>query len=693
MTEEREAEVAGESDTGFAFTTGTPGTGFPGANAFEIDSPFSTPYKQRSEKRARGGGENDDHVHHDDAGSNDHFALIYEGHEDQFAAVVPFIAQGLEQGERCLYIADENTEEEVLDALVRGGIDVAAALDAGALLVFSKADSYLQDGEFEADSMFEFWQEALAEAKDKNGYEGIRATAEMTWALDAFDDETGLDPLVRYEALLNNLYAGEDYVGLCQYSRTRFSDEVLSDVIRSHPRVVYNGTVCRNLHYHPPDEFLEANRPPLDVGRTIEGLFERAQTRRTLREREWCQRKLYKITSSPNHSFGEKLEALFELGSEYFGMGFGGLARIDPPNDRFEVETINREHSHLIPGKEYPLSETYCRLTATTGGTATVTDPIGQGFEGALCYEQFGIRAYLGTLIELDEGFDRVFFFVSNEPRDEPFSDEKQTFHRLMGQWVEQELRRKQQERDLKELNQTLEERVEKRTRQVRDLTATVTLAEQRERDRIARLLHDGLQQRLYGSQLQISSLRREVEGTGQMDLADRIQNIEGEIEEIRQALRQLSVGMSPPVLEGDGLKGVLEWLQSHMLEAQGLKVHLTAEKEYRVEEEMRVLVFRAAKELLATLVESARAHQATVHLHGEAGEFVIEVAGEGCGFDPEAIAIQESEDGFGLTAVCERLRLFGGELTLKKDAEKGGYAEIRVPMDGNGTNEKKTSR
>ena len=45
--------------------------------------------------------------------ANDHFALVYESQEEQFAAAIPFIRQGLERGERCLYISYENSREEV----------------------------------------------------------------------------------------------------------------------------------------------------------------------------------------------------------------------------------------------------------------------------------------------------------------------------------------------------------------------------------------------------------------------------------------------------------------------------------------------------------------------------------------------------------------------------------------------------
>lgn len=221
------------------------------------------------------------HAYHEGERANDHLASIYDTHNDQFEVVVPFIQRGLDRGERCLYVADDNTREEVLDALRKGGIDVASARDSGALSIHTKADTYLQTGAFEQDAMLDFWQERLAQARDKDDYAGVRAAAEMTWALD---EGTALDRLVEYEAMLNTIYPGEDYVVLCQYNRERFPADVLSDVIRNHPLVIYDGTVCQNVYYYPPEEFVGTDHPLLDVDRVVEELVSRARAQSTLQE-------------------------------------------------------------------------------------------------------------------------------------------------------------------------------------------------------------------------------------------------------------------------------------------------------------------------------------------------------------------------------------------------------------------------
>lgn len=205
----------------------------------------------------RTGSETDAHDHGVED-PTDHIAFIYEEQSDQLSTVVPFLRRGLEQGERCLYLADDNTIEEVADALREAGVDVAQARDSGALTFHTKEDTYLRTGEFDREAMVEFWKTSLARARDQEGFDGIRAAAEMTWALDS---ETDFDALLRYETLLNGLYADDDYTVLCQYNRDRFPPAVISDVVRAHPQVVRSTTVQGNPQYSPPDDHHDSGDP------------------------------------------------------------------------------------------------------------------------------------------------------------------------------------------------------------------------------------------------------------------------------------------------------------------------------------------------------------------------------------------------------------------------------------------------
>lgn len=222
---------------------------------------------------------------------HDHLCLIYESREEQLAAVMPFMRIGLERGERCVYIADDNTVATVIEAMRAEGIDVDVALDSGALSVITKHETYLKEGRFDPEWMINFLKESAAVAK-ADGYSALRATGEMTWMLGG---EPGVERLMEYEAKLNYFLPEYDCLAICQYNRERFSPKTIIDVIHTHPLVIYGYTVCRNADFIPPDEFLETieQRPAAEAERLLAGMLERERIQTAFEESEQRFRNIF----------------------------------------------------------------------------------------------------------------------------------------------------------------------------------------------------------------------------------------------------------------------------------------------------------------------------------------------------------------------------------------------------------------
>ncbi|MFC4542107.1 MEDS domain-containing protein [Halosolutus amylolyticus] len=384
--------------------------------------------------------------------SYDHLAFIYESQAEQFATAIPYIKHGLDRGERCVYIADENDTAEVRAALRDGGVDVDAALDSGALVMYTAQDSYLRNGSFDPDEMIAFISETIEDGTE--AFEGVRITGEMTWV---FGDDPPLEELVEYEGKLNTLLPDANGIALCQYNREQFSAEIIRDIIKTHPHLIYDNTVCQNFYYTPPEEFFGPDQPEREIDRMMGTLLDRTKARLELRDHQQHLERQIEIAADSAQSFDEKLQDLFELGRNRFDLEVGGLATVDPASNTFEIEAVSGDHDHLTPGAEVPLSETYCRMTVATDETAAVTDPETYGFEDTIAYDEFGFETYLGTRIPLENAPDRTFFFVSSEPRRREFSDADRTFQHLMGQWLKYELEQRRHERKLEESNERLE--------------------------------------------------------------------------------------------------------------------------------------------------------------------------------------------------------------------------------------------
>ncbi|MDX1548223.1 MAG: chemotaxis protein CheB, partial [Rhodothermales bacterium] len=234
-----------------------------------------------------------------------------------------------------------------------------------------------------------------------------------------------------------------------------------------------------------------------------------------------------------------------------------------------------------------------------------------------------------------------------------------------------------------KQAEETLEQRVEERTIQVRNLASRLTMAEQEERRRISRILHDDLQQRLYGIQMKLDLLRREAETTEHEPLTRELARIDEWLTTAISTTRSLTVDLSPPILKTEGLTDALIWLRTQMAEQHGLDVTVQAAQPfYLPDEDMRVLLFQVVRELLFNVVKHAETDGAVVEISEDGSHLVIVVRDDGRGFDPEAAAHQRgAQDGLGLFSVRERLRLFGGDLEIEAAPGRGTRVTVRTPV------------
>ena len=213
-------------------------------------------------------------------GPHDHFCSIYESPQEHYAVAIPFIQIGLDRGEKCIYIADDGTVGDVRQAMQSEGIDVDRATTSKALVLATKDQAYLEHGSFHPDWMFTFWKEATQLAMSE-GFSALRATGETEWVLRG---GRGLERWMEYESRLTHTLSESNCSALCQYNRRLFPPELILDVIRTHPMVVYGSTVCRNLYYVPPDEFLGTNQTACEVERMLTNIRERERVEDALRE-------------------------------------------------------------------------------------------------------------------------------------------------------------------------------------------------------------------------------------------------------------------------------------------------------------------------------------------------------------------------------------------------------------------------
>ncbi|MGI5917220.1 MAG: response regulator [Anaerolineae bacterium] len=231
-------------------------------------------------------------------------------------------------------------------------------------------------------------------------------------------------------------------------------------------------------------------------------------------------------------------------------------------------------------------------------------------------------------------------------------------------------------EKALLEVNETLEQRVIERTEQLRALTVELSGAEERERRRLARLLHDHLQQLLVAARFQIDSLRRAAHNAQRVPLEEAGRLLD---ESIRVS-RNLTAELSPPVLYDMGLPAALDWLGRWMEEHHGLLVHCRIEDGTDIpDQSLRAFIYHAARELLFNVVKHARVNEAMLELERDDNSVHLTIQDEGVGFDPSQQATIPGS--FGLFSIRERLEYLGGYMQVQSAAGKGTRVMLHVPL------------
>jgi len=242
---------------------------------------------------------------------------------------------------------------------------------------------------------------------------------------------------------------------------------------------------------------------------------------------------------------------------------------------------------------------------------------------------------------------------------------------------------RKKVEEALREWNATLESKVAQRTaqlehraRQLQRMTLEVSQAEDRERKRMAEILHDDLQQIIAGAKFHLSLMRNRVKHDASLGaLACKIDDM---LRDAIEKSRSLSHELSPIVLHHGDFMETLGWLAAQMQAKHGLIVHVHASGQAHLQSDAtKAFLYKTAQELLFNVVKHARVNEAGIRFR-PCGQYVcLSVSDLGRGFDPQKL---RGAAGFGLLSIRERIELLGGRMKIKSAKGKGSTLFVVVP-------------
>jgi signal transduction histidine kinase len=238
----------------------------------------------------------------------------------------------------------------------------------------------------------------------------------------------------------------------------------------------------------------------------------------------------------------------------------------------------------------------------------------------------------------------------------------------------------------VEETNKDLELRVKERTERLGHVLRQTISAQEDERRRLARELHDETAQTIAALSIALDRARDGLVGADP-EASSQI----GQAKELSSRLltetRRLILGLRPTLLDDMGLLPAIRWYAESHLGEKGIAVTIEEEEEVaepaeRLPAHIEVALFRVVQEAIANVARHSRAKRVDVRLSQRAGEVVVTVADDGIGFDVARVLGQTGPtESVGLLGMQERARLLGGRLEIVSHAGGGTQIRVEVPL------------
>jgi PAS domain S-box-containing protein len=216
---------------------------------------------------------------------------------------------------------------------------------------------------------------------------------------------------------------------------------------------------------------------------------------------------------------------------------------------------------------------------------------------------------------------------------------------------------------------------------QLRSVASQLTVAEERERHRIATELHDQIAQLLAISKIKLDALRHSMRRGEPVKVLEDVCNALGQA--IAQT-RSLTFDLSSPILHQIGFEAaVAAWLTEQIEAKHRIRTEFQDDGQPKpLDDDVLAILFRNVRELLINIVKHAKAHNVKVFVQKIGNEIQVSVEDDGIGFEPaEVLAKAARERKFGLFSVREHLEQLGGRLEIESKPGHGCRAMMTAPL------------
>ena len=212
--------------------------------------------------------------------------------------------------------------------------------------------------------------------------------------------------------------------------------------------------------------------------------------------------------------------------------------------------------------------------------------------------------------------------------------------------------------------------------RELRELSGRLIAAQEEERSRIARELHDDLSQRLALLAIEIQALHNSY--TANEPAGESLASVWHRVNQISEDIHSLSHRLHPAILDRVGLVPALRSLCRELQTQTGIKLVFTCRNvPDAIPKHISVCLFRIVQEAVGNVIKHSGAEEADIELSGNGGHIRLRVVDLGLGFEQDS----DHRTGLGLVSMRERVRLVGGELSLRSHVSEGTAVQVDIPL------------
>jgi hypothetical protein len=180
-----------------------------------------------------------------------HICTFFRTSAERYRVLMPFIREGMEQGDRAFHIVNPSLRGEHVQRIAEVGVDTARAEVEGQLEIIGWDEAYLRGGSFSQTAMLSLLPVLLNKGRTR-GFPITRFIADVAWVLN----EGAVDSLLEYECRVNLALPKAGDIVVCAYDLDTVDAAMVIAAMRTHPIVLIGGIVQHNPFYVPPEELL-----------------------------------------------------------------------------------------------------------------------------------------------------------------------------------------------------------------------------------------------------------------------------------------------------------------------------------------------------------------------------------------------------------------------------------------------------